>query len=74
MQNSFNQDLYVRKTTVPKVTHYGQERTIPGHSIATCPECLPVRLVRVALLVLMPIEHESEKHGKKHGSVLVESL
>ena len=39
---------------------------------ATCPECAPIRFVRykpihITLLGLMPTQHESEKHGEKHG-------
>ena len=65
VQNSFNKDSHVRKPTVPKVTHNGQKRTFPWHTTATCPEGLPIRVMRYRP------SHESEKHGKKHGFIVI---
>ena len=46
VQNSSNEDSDLRKPTVPKDTHYPQERTFPWHTSTTCKECAPIRLVR----------------------------
>ena len=66
MQNSSNQDSHLPRATVSKGTHYGQERTFPWHTSATCPECSPIHLVRYrpshfTLLGITPIELEKRK-------------
>ena len=76
LQNSSNQDLYVLMPTVPKVTHNGQESTFPWHASSPCPEYAPIRFVRYrisdfTLLCFVPIQHESEKHGEKHGFCVI---
>ena len=43
---------------------------------ATCPECLPIRLMRyrpihVSIFGLMPIQYEREKLGKKYGYCVI---
>ena len=58
---SSNQDSHLRKPTLPKVTHYAQERAFPWHTSATCPECAPIHLVphgpsNAKLLGLVPIK------------------
>ena len=60
VQNSPNKDSHLRMATVPEVTQYPQERTLPWQTSATYPECAPIRLMRhrashVALLGVIPI-------------------
>ena len=64
VENSSNQDLHLRKPTVPKDTHYAQEKTFPWHTNTTCPECAPIRLVRYRASCYIPrrMQHVSEKH------------
>ena len=70
VQNLSNQDSHIRKQTVPKFTHYAQERAFEDtpvelvqsvHRFALC----GYRPSHVVLLGLLPIQHEGAKYGKK---------
>ena len=65
VQNSSNEDSHLRESTVPKDLHYPQERTFPWHTIATCPECAPIRLVPYRPSCLTPLLYTNRARNRK---------
>ena len=77
VHTSSNQGSHIRKPTVPKVMHYGQERTFPWHNNATSPEYAPIRLMLQIILhsvALWPYSTKVKNIVKSTVPVLFSSI